>query len=230
MKLTRSTVDDHGLLCPRSQGEGENEHTGQRPGRGALLAKVRPTPSVQTKDHYLGAVANRFKVRRVKCDEARPACLRCTSTDRACDGYCIVEPLSSSHSDVVSVSAGPSFDIHVHTTPESRRSFAFFMQRTCPQQAGFFGSDFWERLVFQAAYHESAVRHAIVAIGSLHELSENQTALKDVDKSFALEQYNLAIRDLLLPLSKSGKRGVDVCLISCLLFTCFEVRMNPFNM
>ena len=97
------------------------------------------------------------------------------------------------------------------------------MLRTCPQQAGFFGSDFWERLVFQAAYHESAIRHAIVAIGSLHELLERRTVTKDVDKTFALEQYNLAIRDLLIPLSQTGERGVDVCLIACILFTCFEV-------
>jgi hypothetical protein len=98
------------------------------------------------------------------------------------------------------------------------------MQRTSPQLAGFFGSDFWERLILQAAYHESAVRHAIVAIGSVHEQFEHQTAMVDVNRVFALEQYNLAIRGLLVPLSQSGKRGVDVCLISCILFTCFEVR------
>jgi len=43
--------------------------------------------------------------------------------------------------------------------------------------------------------------------------------------SFALEHYNLAIRDLLVPLAQNKKRGVDVCLIACLLFTCFEVRL-----
>jgi len=78
--------------------------------------------------------------------------------------------------------------------------------------------------VLQTAYHESAVRHAIVAIGSVHELREHQTATIDSDGSFALEQYNLAIRDLLAPLSHGGKQGVDVCLISCILFTCFEVH------
>jgi hypothetical protein len=102
------------------------------------------------------------------------------------------------------------------------------MQRTCPQQAGFFGSDFWERLVLQAAYHEPIIRHAIVAIGSLHELLERRTVIKDVDKVFALDQYNLAIRGLLLPLSQTGERRVDVCLIACILFTCFEVWMIQF--
>jgi hypothetical protein len=158
----------------------------------------------------------------VKCDEARPACLRCTSTSRVCDGYSDVQSPLSSPSTAVQVIAGPSFDIAA--SPESKRSFHFFRQRTCPQLAGFFGSEFWERFVLQAAYHESAVHHAIVAIGSLHELFEHQTALPDANRAFALKQYNLAIQDLLVPLSQNGQRGVDVCLISCVLFTCFEVH------
>lgn len=104
------------------------------------------------------------------------------------------------------------------------------MQRTCPQQAGFFGSDFWERLVLQAAYHEPAILHAIVAIGSLHEVLERQTVIKDAAKIFALEQYGLAMKDLLVPLTQTGERGVDVCLIACILFTCFEVWTNRFFM
>jgi len=28
-----------------------------------------------------------FRIRRVKCDETQPACLKCTSTGRKCDGY-----------------------------------------------------------------------------------------------------------------------------------------------
>jgi hypothetical protein len=159
----------------------------------------------------------------VKCDETRPACLKCTSTGRVCDGYNDVQlPQQLSHSNLFPIIASPSFDIHA--SPKSKRSFAFFVQRTCPQLAGFFGSDFWERFVLQAAYHESAIRHAIVAIGSIHELFEHQTPILVANTAFALEQYNLAIRDLLVPLSRSGERDVDVCLISCILFTCFEVR------
>lgn len=163
----------------------------------------------------------------MKCDETRPACLRCTSVGHVCDGYYHVQPSPSSPTDmlpIVPIVTDPPFDLD--TSPESKRSFAFFVQRTCPQLGGFFGSDFWERLVLQAAYHEPAIRHAAIAIGSLHELVHYQTAMvpgSDAKKTFALEQYNLAIRDLLLPLFRSGERGVDVCLISCILFTCFEV-------
>ncbi len=162
-------------------------------------------------------------VRRVKCDEARPACLRCTSTGRVCEGYSHIQPPVSPGSNIVvpvTVIAGLPFDIDA--CPQSKQSFAFFVQRTSPQLAGFFGSDFWERLILQAAYHESAVRHAAVAVGSVHQLSEHH--MTDASRTFALEQYNLAIRHLIGPSSQNGERGVDVCLISCILFICFEVH------
>lgn len=161
-------------------------------------------------------------VRRVKCDETRPECLRCTSTRRVCDGYAPVQRPDQSNS--LAMTAVPSLDIH--DCAQSRRSFAFFTQRTSPQLAGFFGSVFWERLVLQTAHHEPAIRHAIVAIGSLHE---QKTVAGGFDVTFALEQYNLAIKKLLSPLSQAGARGVDVCLISCILFTCFEVRFHSDN-
>lgn len=28
-----------------------------------------------------------YRIRRIKCDEAKPSCQRCTSTGRKCDGY-----------------------------------------------------------------------------------------------------------------------------------------------
>ncbi|KAI8950543.1 hypothetical protein F4801DRAFT_602265 [Xylaria longipes] len=135
------------------------------------------------------------KTRRVKCDEALPACLRCTSTGRTCDGYG-----------------------HINTPTEAH---------TCSQLAGFFGSDFWERLVLQAAHHEPAIRHAIIAIASRHELALQQTAEIDVAGVFTLGRYNLAIKHLLDPSFPKGKRDVDVYLICSILFACFEnIRGN----
>ncbi|TVY25839.1 putative transcriptional regulatory protein [Lachnellula hyalina] len=162
------------------------------------------------------------KIRRVKCDETRPACLKCSSARRACEGYNDVQLLHQlpCNLPVVHVTSGPSFDVHV--PPKSRRSFEFFVQRSCLSLAGFFRSDFWGKHVLQAAYHESAVYHAIVAIGSLHETLEYQTGDIDEERDFALQQYNLGIRELLVPLSQNGQRSIDVCLISCILFTCFE--------
>lgn len=106
---------------------------------------------------------------------------------------------------------------------QAKQSFTFFLQLTCPQLAGFCGSDFWERLILQAAYHEPAVRYAVTAVGSPHQLTEYQVSLDDAKKGFALEQYNLAIRELVNSVSGNGRQRVDVCLINCILLTCFEV-------
>ena len=210
------------VLCRRSQRVGDNEHITPKPGRDVLLVKVRFS---LLPDGCSLLSLTKSEERRVKCDETRPACLRCTSSGRVCDGdYQVQPPYPSQQADIVSVVAGPSFDIHLHVSPESKRSFAFFIQRSSAQQAGFFGSAFWERLVLQAAYHEPIIRHAIVAIGSLQGLQECRTVVEDADKLFALEQYNHAIRGLLHPPPQSGERGVDVCLIACILFVCFEVR------
>lgn len=159
-------------------------------------------------------------VRRVKCDETKPECLRCTTTRRVCDGYPHTQCIDSSGLDIVPLAftVEPSADIHPCAI--SKRSFEFFIRKTSPQLAGFFGSAFWERLVLQAAHHEPAIRHALTAIGSLHE---QKVVGRDVEMTFALQQYNLAIRSLLSRLGLQEKRGRDVCLISCVLFTCFEV-------
>ena len=159
----------------------------------------------------------------MKCDEGHPSCLRCTSTGRNCEGYPDLQQLPSTSYDILSAISGPSFD--PNASPQSNHAFAFFIQKTSPQLAGFFGSNFWERLILQAAYHESAIRHAAIAIGSLHE-QLYQTEALDGSNPFALEHYNLAIRSLLGPLAQNKKRGIDVCLISCMLFTCFEVCLK----
>ena len=83
--------------------------------------------------------------------------------------------------------------------------------------------------MLQAFHHEPAIRHAVIALGSLHERFEIQdksimrSNLDVVQGGFALEQYNHAIRQLIDPATGSKPLAIDVCLISCVLFACFEV-------
>lgn len=202
--------------CPRWRKGGGSEHTDPRRRLGVSPAKASP----QQNGSDLGISSDERSVRRVKCDETRPKCLRCTTTRRVCDGYphvtCV--DFSGLNRDRLALTVEPSADIHPCMI--SKRCFGFFVRETSPQLAGFFGSAFWERLVLQAAHHEPAIRHAITAIGALHE---QHFVGKEIVNTFALQQYNLAIRGLLDPLDQQRKRGVDVCLISCILFTCFEV-------
>ena len=114
---------------------------------------------------------------------------------------------------------------------EERRCFNFFRSRTSVQMAGFFSSEVWDRLILQATHYEPAIRHAVLALGSLHERFENedqslqkQTWSRD-EGGFALEHYNLAIQSLMNPVN-CGRLNIDVCLIACMLFCSFEVRCS----
>ena len=112
---------------------------------------------------------------------------------------------------------------------EEQRCFNFFRSRTAIQMSGFFSSEIWDRLVLQATHHEPAIRHAVLALGSLHErfVNEDQSLQKQTwsrdEGGFALEHYNLAIQSLMNP-ANGGRLNIDVCLIACMLFCSFEVR------
>jgi hypothetical protein len=171
-------------------------------------------------------------VRRVKCDEAKPSCYLCDSTGRKCDGYGpnIEAPpdLSSAFSSALSRSPSIGF----LGTEIELRSFYFFRQKTAPQLSGFFGGDFWERVLLQAALHEPSIRHAILALGSLHANIEQtidivmQSPTSGCTDDFALKSYSQAINILVKPLSQGGQQAVDVCLICSILFACLEVSRS----
>ena len=82
------------------------------------------------------------------------------------------------------------------------------------------------------------IRHAAVALGSMHEryTSGDPTVLRPhedaVAGGFALCQYNKAINLLVHRADSvpgiSSRQNVDVALITCLLFTCFEVSWSMY--
>ncbi|KAL8977385.1 MAG: hypothetical protein Q9205_006801 [Flavoplaca limonia] len=122
--------------------------------------------------------------------------------------------------------SSPAFEIFEDDV--ERRSFAFFKDRTLAEISGYFPSDFWERLVPLATFHEPALRHASVALASLHERFEkgDRSILKSnkdiAEGGFALQQYNKAIRYLINPPGGDKGPALDTSLVACVLFACFE--------
>ena len=55
---------------------------------------------------------------------------------------------------------------------EERRCFDFFLNWTASQLSGFWDSDFWNFCILRATHHQPAIRHAILALGSLQERFE----------------------------------------------------------
>ncbi|OAA43625.1 C6 zinc finger domain protein [Metarhizium rileyi] len=174
------------------------------------------------------------KKRRVKCDETRPACKRCTSTGRNCDGYMPPPPGYMSWDRLLSspVPSSPS------SLPEADdlelRSLAFYRHIVAPRLCGPLDSSFWTKLVAQMAYSEPATRHAVLAISRLYEdfghgdLSETTAArgatraTTDVGSGgFVIHHYNAAISHLVGP-PTSSPADLNTVLLVCILFTCIE--------
>src|SRR4051812_17128273 len=122
----------------------------------------------------------RPRTRKVKCDEGRPACYRCVSTGRTCDGYGIWggggttnshhkpftppdTPLDQKQTAQCTIVAGP-----LTPSPDAKDYFDWFKCRTALKLPGTFrASGFWTTLLFQASFSEPAVLHAVLALSSV---------------------------------------------------------------
>ncbi|KAM3065207.1 hypothetical protein ACMFMG_010399 [Clarireedia jacksonii] len=154
------------------------------------------------------------KIRHIKCDEAKPECIKCKGTGRVCeyhnpqDGAALV--LTAKR---VSVLPGLS---STRSTKE-HRYFDRFRQRTI---LGLMGvnekSAFWRATVLQLSESFPAVLHAVIAISTLHEYLDHPTS--ETHRMF-LQQYNKSIRHIrTLP----AENQVQVTLTCCIIFVCLE--------
>lgn len=97
-----------------------------------------------------------------------------------CDGYSVLydDPNSTygkcaliePNNSAMVVIPSPIFEMR--GTDEERRCFDFFLNRTASQLSGFWDSEFWGCLILRATHHQSAIRHAVLALGALHERFE----------------------------------------------------------
>ncbi|RAL01880.1 Zn(II)2Cys6 transcription factor domain-containing protein [Aspergillus ibericus CBS 121593] len=187
------------------------------------------------------------KIRRVKCDEGRPACSRCVSTGRVCDGYGIWGgggTTSSGNRATVPKVCQNALSCYnapvpiVHATSTERVCVDWFIQRTISKIAGVFSSDFWNRLVVQAISQEPAVRHAALALASAHRYGAHkddpactlEDHLEECEK-FTLQHYNKAISCLHAEFKRSNKlnQSMNVALITCMLFVTLEMMRGQFT-
>lgn len=146
-----------------------------------------------------------------------------------------------------SVDKNPSFIPDIG--PDELRAIDFFHRKTAPGLASYFDAEFWTRLVVQMSYVEPTIRHAIVALGSLHEQRESSERLLPLlgssadpeplgmstlvsdklstdENPLAIAQYNKAITHLARRLDSQA--SIEVALLACILFVCVEfLRGDP---
>jgi hypothetical protein len=166
----------------------------------------------------------------VKCDEGKPACHRCTSTGRKCDGY--AQNISGLRTrDDHSLALEQKISRHMPGTTEEKRSFSYFLHTTSAELSGYFDPSFWQQLLPQASAVEPALRHAIVGIGSLHEAFVNKrldNSSGSTERGFAMTQYTKAIGHLRRSLAKDTQEPLTA-LMACILFVCFESICGQFE-
>ncbi|KAJ5719674.1 C6 zinc finger domain-containing protein [Penicillium malachiteum] len=154
-----------------------------------------------------------IRARRVKCDEAKPQCLRCTSSGWNCEGYKDWLPVSLRR-------IRPSIIPGVNTM--DLRSLDYFINQVTSVIAG--PLPIWTHIVPQMAHQESSIRHAATAIGALYEEFRDDVAPASWNTKFALFHYNTAIQRII----HYPHESLDTVITVCVLFMTIEfLRANP---
>ncbi|KAF6806514.1 hypothetical protein CSOJ01_08796 [Colletotrichum sojae] len=160
------------------------------------------------------------KVRKVKCDEAKPACDRCTNTGRICDGYSLLAGIA--------VHAGDGWELILRNpddvfpgaaSPHEGRALQYFRDAAGPSMAGTADPHFWTHVVLQFSALQPAVRHAVIAISDLHERAAAGAEEPGAPTLLALQHYNASIRELE---HVAHRNRQPVVLLVCILFVCIE--------
>lgn len=114
---------------------------------------------------------------------------------------------------------------------QESRSFDYYRFMTGPGCCLFFDSDFWARRVLQISRSDTAIRHAVLALGALQlerESAEPSVGYQQCD--FAFRSYSKAIAHTSRLLSRSGKDNFEKGLVACVLFICYENLLGRYAM
>ncbi|KAE8349945.1 hypothetical protein BDV28DRAFT_140123 [Aspergillus coremiiformis] len=171
------------------------------------------------------------KIRRVKCDEVRPACARCTSTGRKCDGYpSELEKVRKLGEQGV---LQTHFNCQPFTNTDERMSFEYFRRHTISQLFGYFDtSSFWGQMILQICYEEPVVRYAAISLSDLHrsfaDSVNHSTQWTNQRQRSALVHYACAISHM-KALLQCRIRSMDAFVVACILLSSIEIFQGRYE-
>ncbi|KAG5925593.1 hypothetical protein E4U42_004142 [Claviceps africana] len=113
--------------------------------------------------------------------------------------------------------------------------FQLFRVQTASELSGYFNSSFWGQRILQECHAESAIRHAVVALGALYKtLEENfhmsamplqrpgmHVASPTTHWQVAIKQYSEACKAMML-IHGQSLRSYRIRLMATILLTCFD--------
>lgn len=186
----------------------------------------------------------------MKCDETKPGCVRCQNLGRDCGGYGPdayedtsknLTPIAIHPRPMSVLPYAPS--IAIPGTPEERRYFQRFCDKTASEICGTWDQSFWTEKVLQLCHKDAPIRYATIAIGAL-AMSLEETSFPtrlslsgfpqidhrhlDEHHNFALKQYSRSIGTLRSILS-DGRRHLRTSLTSCVLYMAFEALQGCYD-
>ncbi|KAJ0420360.1 hypothetical protein BJY00DRAFT_284132 [Aspergillus carlsbadensis] len=167
------------------------------------------------------------KVRRVKCGEEKPSCIRCSSTGRRCDYTNTATAGQSVLARALPVTSAES---------RERRAFEYYYFYAAPSLSDALDLDFWRGTVLQICRSEPAVWDAIVALSTLYEdpLHPGSRPTYQIDETDrlpsprsrshreALTWYSRSLRKIQDQIDQ-GMADYTVALVTCVLFLCIEL-------
>ena len=178
------------------------------------------------------------KIRKVKCDELRPACRRCLATGRKCDGYVRVGNVGCpprTNSAIVSVKRPSVYANFEHVEVQS---FEFFMRRIVPGSSRMVDEHFWRQLIPQLSHSDPVIWDAVIALSHLIQHSQysrysrsyrvpgSKTApVINEEHRRAMTWYGKSIANLRRRLKQATARSATA-LISCILYICIEILQD----
>lgn len=109
--------------------------------------------------------------------------------------------------------------------------FDYFRLMTASRTSLFFGSDFWTGRVLQTSHADTAIRHAVLALGALQlERESTGPLIRNRHCGFAFQSYSKAVTHTSKLLSQSGRDNFEKGLVACVLFICYESLQGHYSM
>lgn len=178
--------------------------------------------------------------RRIKCDETKPSCSRCTTAGWTCAYKANAGNPTRSHT-TCAVEGSPAFkalDTGIYSIPFKvpgsqfdRKALHYFCTLAATSFSGYLSSDFWDYHVLQRCQQEPVVRAAVVAVSLMHleyataeDLSVDGTLHRVSAET--LDHHSKAIGKLrrYLEAGQSSTPPSETAVLTCCaLFVCFDL-------
>ncbi|KAE8378523.1 hypothetical protein BDV26DRAFT_292190 [Aspergillus bertholletiae] len=164
-------------------------------------------------------------IRRVKCDEQRPNCLRCTSTGRHCDGYPSDLALVQRRTWRPATINSYCIPFKVPGSQADRQLLHYYCYQAAESLSSYTDPTLWTTLVLQRSHHEPVIRNALVTLSALYQdHSSGQLSCYNNDNLpplSVLQRIAKCHRQLRIYLS-SPDAVPEVALTCSVLFYAFE--------